>query len=419
MSEPIIRVEDISKKYIISHQQQAAYSSLRDDLVRLAKLPKELFTGREQTHEELWALKDVSFEVQQGDVVGIIGRNGSGKSTLLKVLSRIVEPTEGKVTMKGRVASLLEVGTGFHPELSGRENIYLNGAVLGMSKREIKRKFDEIVAFSEVEKFLDTPVKFYSSGMYVRLAFSIAAHLEPDILIVDEVLAVGDIEFQRKSLGKMEEVTKEGRTVLFVSHNMGSVRSLCNTGILLTNGEVEKTGKINEVVDAYMNAGGRREGEALFESRSPIHISSVAIKTSSSKKPKATVSYREPFSVEIEVKAAEASHAVLGITLTDSMGEVVTTLHTQEPRELENDEIRKLTSLKKGQNLFSFNFNPNELRPARYYLTTSVFDRKLNKNYDHIDQAISFEVVNDGALESFEDGLAGIFFPRVERKKLV
>src|SRR5204862_2694696 len=189
--------------------------------------------------EEVWALRDVSFEVKRGEVVGIIGRNGAGKSTLLKILSRITEPTEGKVTLRGRVASLLEVGTGFHPELTGRENIYLNGAILGMSRGEIRAKFDEIVAFAETEKFLDTPVKRYSSGMYVRLAFAVAAHLEPEILVIDEVLAVGDAEFQKKCLGKMREVARGlGRTVLFVSHNMGAVRSLCETGLLLSEGKI-------------------------------------------------------------------------------------------------------------------------------------------------------------------------------------
>jgi lipopolysaccharide transport system ATP-binding protein len=195
------------------------------------------------THEEFWALKDVSFDIQQGDRVGIIGRNGAGKSTLLKILSRITEPTSGKISIKGRVASLLEVGTGFHPELSGRENIYLNGAILGMSKAEIKSKFDEIVAFAEVEKFLDTPVKRYSSGMYVRLAFAVAAHLEPEILIVDEVLAVGDVQFQKKCLGKMEEVGKEGRTILFVSHNMAMISNLCQKGILLETGKIATRGR--------------------------------------------------------------------------------------------------------------------------------------------------------------------------------
>ena len=205
--------------------------------------------------EEFWALKDVSFEVKRGEVLGIIGRNGAGKSTLLKILSRITEPSEGRVTIKGRVASLLEVGTGFHPELTGRENIYLNGAILGMTRAEIKRKFDEIVAFAEVEKFLDTPVKRYSSGMYVRLAFAVAAHLEPEILVVDEVLAVGDAEFQKKCLGKMSEVASGGRTVLFVSHNMAAVTSLCSRAVLLVGGKLGRQGDVAETVGAYLGDG--------------------------------------------------------------------------------------------------------------------------------------------------------------------
>jgi lipopolysaccharide transport system ATP-binding protein len=203
---------------------------------------------------EFWALKDVSFEIKQGDRVGIIGRNGAGKSTLLKILSRITEPTNGSIRIKGRVASLLEVGTGFHPELTGRENIYLNGAILGMSKAEIKSKFDEIVAFAEVEKFLDTPVKRYSSGMYVRLAFAVAAHLEPEILVVDEVLAVGDSAFQKKCLGKMEEVGKEGRTVIFVSHNMGVMESLCNQGIYLKSGQINFAGSMKQAISIYLSS---------------------------------------------------------------------------------------------------------------------------------------------------------------------
>ena len=216
-------------------------------------------------HEEFWALKDVSFDIQQGDRVGIIGRNGAGKSTLLKILSRITEPTSGKVSIKGRVASLLEVGTGFHPELTGRENIYLNGAILGMSKAEIKKKFDEIVAFAEVERFLDTPVKRYSSGMYVRLAFAVAAHLEPEILIVDEVLAVGDVQFQKKCLGKMESVGKDGRTVLFVSHNLPAVENLCKTGMVLQNGSLAFWGQINKSISNYLEL--QQEAKSSVELR--------------------------------------------------------------------------------------------------------------------------------------------------------
>ncbi len=255
MSETVIRVENLSKKYVIGHERER-YISLRDVIASKVKSIGQIFSKKEYidpSTEEFWALKDVSFEIKQGDRVGIIGRNGAGKSTLLKILSRITEPTSGKISIKGRVSSLLEVGTGFHPELTGRENIYLNGAILGMDKREIKKKFDEIVAFAEVEKFLDTPVKRYSSGMYVRLAFAVAAHLEPEILIVDEVLAVGDAAFQKKCLGKMEGVGKEGRTVLFVSHSLSAISRLCNSAILLNLGKVVDIGKVGNVLYTYQN----------------------------------------------------------------------------------------------------------------------------------------------------------------------
>ncbi|MDD5596670.1 MAG: polysaccharide ABC transporter ATP-binding protein [Victivallaceae bacterium] len=262
MGNTIIKIENLSKKYIIGHDRDAQgafqYHSLRDNLMHHARgiyqrLRHPLQVNRENTElEEFWALKDINLEIKQGDRIGIIGRNGAGKSTLLKILSRITEPTTGKITIAGRVASLLEVGTGFHPELNGRENIYLNGAILGMTRLEIKKKFDEIVAFAEVEKFLDTPVKRYSSGMYVRLAFAVAAHLEPEILLVDEVLAVGDAQFQKKCLGKMEDMSGEGRTVFFVSHNMLNIRQLCNQGILLNSGEIVLNSDVSTVVDNYL-----------------------------------------------------------------------------------------------------------------------------------------------------------------------
>jgi lipopolysaccharide transport system ATP-binding protein len=254
MSETVIRVDNLGKKYIIGYQQDKGIT-LRDVITKGAKSLIKPFQNLKikayRSDEEFWALQDISFEINQGDRVGIIGRNGAGKSTLLKILSRITEPTTGKFKIKGRVASLLEVGTGFHGELSGRENIFLNGAILGMSKAEIHSKFDEIVAFAEVEKFLDTPVKRYSSGMYVRLAFAVAAHLEPEILIVDEVLAVGDAAFQQKCLGKMEEVGRQGRTVLFVSHNMGTIERLCNKGIYLKSGTIDCLGSIQDCVGSY------------------------------------------------------------------------------------------------------------------------------------------------------------------------
>ena len=265
MQKNAIVVENLSKHYLIGHRLSPIgpyrYVALRDMIGRkisnFARKATDVLRGRQVVQgdevEEFWALRHVSFEVKKGEVLGIIGRNGAGKSTLLKILSRITEPTEGRVVLGGRIASLLEVGTGFHPELTGRENIFLNGAILGMTQREIRRKFDEIVAFAEVEKFLDTPVKHYSSGMYVRLAFAVAAHLEPEILVVDEVLAVGDAEFQKKCLGKMDEVSREqGRTVLFVSHNMEAVLRLCTRGILLESGRIRAMGDAKVVVPAYL-----------------------------------------------------------------------------------------------------------------------------------------------------------------------
>ncbi len=255
MNEPAIVVDKISKLYRVAGAATRA-DNFREALVAAAAAPFRRFRelgGAGSGAEDFWALKDVSFEVQPGEVMGIVGRNGAGKSTLLKVLSRIVEPTSGRATLRGRVASLLEVGTGFHPELTGRENIYLNGSILGMRRREIESKFEEIVEFAEISKFLDTPVKRYSSGMYVRLAFAVAAHLEPEILIVDEVLAVGDAEFQKRCLGKMQQVAEEGnRTVLFVSHNMAAVRSLCSRAVLLHQGQLEFEGSAEEVVSRYL-----------------------------------------------------------------------------------------------------------------------------------------------------------------------
>jgi homopolymeric O-antigen transport system ATP-binding protein len=260
--KPAIAISNIGKRYKISHQHKAAYRSLRDEIVEGITAPLSLLSGTQDEVEQFWALKGISFDVPQGQIIGIIGRNGSGKSTLLKILSRIVDPTEGQAVMRGKVASLLEVGTGFHPELTGRENIYFNGSILGMTKREITRKFDDIVAFAETEQFLDTPVKFYSSGMYVRLAFAVAAHLDPDILIVDEVLAVGDAEFQKKCLGKISTSAREGRTILFVSHSMEAVSSLCNQAILLEKGRIKAHGEVAEVIKEYI---GSSDGSGEFE----------------------------------------------------------------------------------------------------------------------------------------------------------
>ena len=285
MSRPAITVEDLGKSYRIGRREDR-YPTFREALVGAVKSPLRRFRAlaeRGDGDDTFWALKDVSFEVQPGEVVGIIGRNGAGKSTLLKVLSRITEPTTGEVRLRGRVASLLEVGTGFHPELTGRENIYLNGSILGMRKAEIDRKFDEIVAFAEIAKFLDTPVKRYSSGMYVRLAFAVAAHLEPEILVVDEVLAVGDVEFQKKCLGKMREIARgHGRTVLFVSHNMQAVRSLCESGVYLDGGRVASVSKdVSQIISIYSNSTTNIKDCTWTRPRSPrrpaLSINSIEV----------------------------------------------------------------------------------------------------------------------------------------------
>jgi len=304
--KPIIKVMNVGKQYRLGSPQRS-YLTLRESLSSLASAPfRWLARENSSSHETFWALQEVNFEVNPGEVVGIIGRNGAGKSTLLKLLSRITEPTTGRIELYGRIGSLLEVGTGFHPELSGRENIYLNGAILGMARSELARKFDEIVAFAELEKFIDTPVKHYSSGMYVRLAFAVAAHLEPEILIVDEVLAVGDLRFQRKCLDKMENVSQQGRTVLFVSHNMAAVTRLCQRAILLEEGRVVLDDTAAQVVSAYLGNAARkscavREWEDV--SRAPgddvVRLRAVRVRTEAGEV-KDAVDIRKPVILEIE-----------------------------------------------------------------------------------------------------------------------
>jgi lipopolysaccharide transport system ATP-binding protein len=317
MSSPVINVEGLGKRYYLSHEKRqdtlrdSLAQSVRGMLQRLAN-PAAAAPGT----EEFWALRDVSFAVNQGDVIGIIGRNGAGKSTLLKILSRITEPTTGRATIRGRVASLLEVGTGFHPELSGRENIFLNGAILGMSRAEIARKFDEIVAFAEVERFLDTQVKHYSSGMYVRLAFAVAAHLEPEILIVDEVLAVGDAAFQKKCLGKMSEVARDsGRTVLFVSHNTAALQAICRTGLWLQQGRVVQSGTMGECLAAYLNSGTEAAVFSSANQHKP-HITSVAVDRAAlaAGKLRISVGFKSPFPLGCPV---------VGITLFSKLGQPI------------------------------------------------------------------------------------------------
>ncbi|MFH1950049.1 MAG: ABC transporter ATP-binding protein [Pseudomonadota bacterium] len=340
MPDIVIKAENLGKKYVIGHQaERGGYTALRDVLMQNARTlwnkTKDLATGKPiiqgDTMEEVWALKDVSFEICRGEAVGIIGRNGAGKSTLLKILSRITEPSTGRVTIKGRVASLLEVGTGFHPELTGRENIFLNGTILGMTRQEIKKKFDEIVAFAEVEKYLDTPVKRYSSGMYVRLAFAVAAHLEPEILIVDEVLAVGDAAFQKKCLGKMEDVATEGRTVLFVSHNMGAINRLCARAIWLDEGYIQMLGATKDVVAAYLSTGSKERGECQWDDQQyapgdeHIRLRSVRIRNSNGEVT-SRLDIRLPFYVEIEYEVLHVLSSVrIGFRIITADGTVVFT----------------------------------------------------------------------------------------------
>lgn len=326
-------------------EQRERYQTFRDAarraISRLCRTPIDLLRGRsretKEDADEFWALKDVSFDVERGDVVGIIGRNGAGKSTLLKVLSRITEPSEGRVTLRGRIASLLEVGTGFHPELTGRENIYLNGSILGMSQSEIRQRFDEIVAFSEVEKFLDTPVKRYSSGMYVRLAFAVAAHLEPEILVVDEVLAVGDAAFQKKCLGKMQDVSRGGRTVLFVSHHMAMIQNLCTRAIYLARGSVQQIGPTDEVVKTYLS-----HSADLFQAMTDLSqaprpkwarplISSARL-LDGDLQPIVEAPLGQCFSIEMEVKLPdkfEVKQPVMGVTLRHSLRDCVGGVNTR------------------------------------------------------------------------------------------
>jgi len=322
-----IRVRNLGKKYTLGGSQEQ-YLTLRDAIVNSVKAPFKRF-NRASPDQGFWALNNVSFDVEQGEVVGIIGRNGAGKSTLLKILSRITAPTEGTVELHGRVGSLLEVGTGFHPEMTGRENIFLNGSILGMKKVEIEQKFDEIVKFAEIEKFLDTPVKRYSSGMYVRLAFAVAAHLEPEILVVDEVLAVGDAAFQKKCLGKMGEVAKEGRTVLFVSHNMSAISSLCNRTILLDTGTVIQDGNASKVIQEYLSSNITFNGEKVWQNPNErpgnenIRLYSLRL---ISEKGNAQHNFDIGEDIKIEVKynvLTNGIHPIVSIVVKSQSGEIV------------------------------------------------------------------------------------------------
>jgi len=399
MSEVVIRAENLGKSYIIGHEKHEGYTALRDVLAskvkQIAVKTRQIFHGGQliagQELEEFWALKDISFEIKQGDNLGIIGRNGAGKSTLLKVLSRITEPTTGRIRIKGRVASLLEVGTGFHPELSGRENIYLNGAILGMSRKEIKKKFDEIVDFSGVEKFLDTPVKRYSSGMYVRLAFAVAAHMESEILVVDEVLAVGDAEFQKKCLGKMGDVsTREGRTVLFVSHNMAAVKNLCNNGIVLKNGRLEYIGRIDKCINSYLmqnivsNSKSIQDVSETKRSKgSQNAIKKVWIENKDNQSANIfLMGEKMKFCFEFNLFHVN-SNINVGFGIEDTYGNRIFSLNN------EMLEGKLFENIKSGVAVFCL--PENILLPGSYYLTVSIVSGGIEW-IDFLPQAINFFV---------------------------
>ena len=393
---PVIQVKNLSKNYIISHEGKESYTALRDVIANKTKkifsFPKSLAIRNNITKEEFWALKDVSFDVQPGDRVGIIGRNGAGKSTLLKILSRITEPTSGEIKIKGRVASLLEVGTGFHPELTGRENIFLNGAILGMSRAEIRKKFDEIVAFSEIENFLDTPVKRYSSGMYVRLAFSVAAHLEPEILIVDEVLAVGDAQFQKKCLGKMEDVSNnEGRTVLFVSHNMAAINSICTTGIFLKKGKIEKCGNISQVIIQYLNVTKVVEDDGIIPNGVSLYNTGIVwfrkIKMKSISASENIVYYLSDILMEFEIfSEKEINDVMLDIRILDEERKQI--VHISNIYDLEHS----INNLKKGLNNVSVTIE-NVLQPGSYSLSIGAHQQHDGTSLDYIEDILNFEVL--------------------------
>jgi lipopolysaccharide transport system ATP-binding protein len=394
MSSYAVLVESLGKQYQIG-QYQGRYKSLRESLTRTALTPIRAIQNIRRTNNPkesvIWALKNVSFEIAAGEVVGIIGRNGAGKSTLLKILSRITEPTEGVVRIKGRVGSLLEVGTGFHPELTGRENIFLNGAILGMSRREIGQKFDEIVDFAEIEKFIDTPAKHYSSGMYMRLAFAVAAHLEPEVLLVDEVLAVGDAQFQKKCLGKMGEVADSGRTVLFVSHNMDAVRRLCKTSLCLAKGTLIDAGPTQAVIQNYLKMTDRSETNVTAFSTTEATGRKLFFK-----KVELIPDYdptRREILCQIEYQVNQDSlGCVIGLRLESFSGVPIMTL-------TDNDTNPERFTKNCGVYRANVAIPAYLLAPGVYQLTLSAADM-IGTRYDFHEGAISFSVGQSEAIKT-------------------
>lgn len=384
-NKKIIEVKGIGKKYNINHQQ-GGYITLRDIITNAFKNPLSFLKRKTknilglETKEVFWALKDINFEVQKGEVIGIIGKNGAGKSTLLKILSQITPPTEGEIRINGTVGSLLEVGTGFHPELTGRENIFLNGAILGMKKKEIVKKFNEIVKFADIEKFLDTPVKYYSSGMYVRLAFSVAAHMDTDILIIDEVLAVGDAEFQKKCLNKMNDITKEeGRTILFVSHDMGAIKQLCNNCILLSGGKIDKIGNTNSVIDYYLN--NNQNFSSLYEYKKDINRTTNITKifiTDENNINTSRISINKDLFVNIEYEFNNQEDGVLLSLFVYKEGELfLLSSESDSSNKLENYKPGKYTTIIKIPS-YLLNIGLYELEISLHRPYVEYLDRKQN-----------------------------------------
>jgi lipopolysaccharide transport system ATP-binding protein len=422
MSEDAVTVENLSKSYLIGHRHASErnfkYKALRDvigqEIRNFARKAADAARGRQIVQgdevEEFLALSDVNFSVKQGEVTGIIGRNGAGKSTLLKILSRITEPTKGRVILRGRVSSLLEVGTGFHPELTGRENIFLNGAVLGMTRREIRAKFDEIVAFAEVEKFLDTPVKHYSSGMYVRLAFAVAAHLEPEILIIDEVLAVGDVEFQKKCLGKMDEVSrKQGRTVLFVSHNMEAVLKLCTRGIVLESGRVRADGDVESVVSGFLNSKSSSSRVVDLSNRPrPEHLNPTSrlrlVKVAPSDSESGwSLPFGEPLSLDLSIDSQSF------LTEVDVYIEI-NSVRGFEIATWSNKFGNVNLATRPGINIFRIAFPQLRLLTGHYFFSVALVWKGGVEDY--VSEAVFFEVISssEGARINAQ-GLRGAMVP--------
>lgn len=415
--EPTIEVKGVSKKYIIRHE--AKLNRLSEKITQTVKTRLTPRRPGQQEREDFWALRDISFTASRGEVIGIIGRNGAGKSTLLKVLSRITSPTAGEVVIRGRTGCLLEVGTGFHPELTGGENIFMSGATLGMRRKEIEAKFDEIVRFSEVEKFIDTPVKRYSSGMYVRLAFAVAANLDSDVLIVDEVLAVGDASFQRKSMGKLKDVSESGRTVLFVSHNMGAIATLCNRGIMLRQGGILKDGSIDQVIASYIEGGTQSTAEKKWTglggdiAPGDERLKMTSIKVVCDGAVASLVPMDKPFFIELEYEnETDESQIHAGISILDNMGNIILASMNYPSAVMDRDQIAE-APLSRGKYTSRMYVSGNFLNDGLYFISATLSgDRGIRAKAD---MAVSFEAFDTGAMrKEYAGAWEGKIRPRMK-----